>query len=363
MIWVFHRRLWRNKKVLRQKPYRKRKKDGKWTNTGKDKGIRMILSEKVIALRKRMNWSQEELAEKLNISRQAVSKWEVGATIPDLDKILKMSELFGVSTDYLLKDEMGEMELTGGKDVPEGRIVSVEEANAYMSAAKEVCGRIATAVSLFILSPVCLLLMAAMWEDSVLEDRMSLLGLIVLLLVVAAGVAICIFNGMKLEKYKYIEEESFSLQYGVEGIVEKQKSNFEEKYRMSVVIGTILCIVGVIPLLLAAIFTENNVTLVGGVCILLFFVAGGAHLFVRAGIVKESFDKLLQCGEYTMGNKALNKKVSFFPEVYWLLVTAAYLAYSFYTGDQWHKSWIVWPVAGVLFAAVYALIREAAKKE
>ena len=92
----------------------------------------MILAEKIITLRKRMNWSQEELAEKLNISRQSVSKWEVGATIPDLDKILKMSELFGVSTDYLLKDEMDVTELTGGKDMPEGRVVSVEEANAYM---------------------------------------------------------------------------------------------------------------------------------------------------------------------------------------------------------------------------------------
>lgn len=322
----------------------------------------MILAEKIISLRKRMNWSQEELAEKLSVSRQSVSKWEVGATIPDLDKILKMSELFGVSTDYLLKDEMGEAELTGGKDMPEGRIVSVEEANAYMNTAKEVCGRIATAVSLFILSPVCLLLMAAMWEDSVLEDRMAILGVIVLLLVVAAGVAISIFNGMKLEKYKYIEEETFSLQYGVEGIVEKRKSDFEDRYRMSVVVGTILCIIGVIPLLLTSIFTESDVTLTGGVCILLLFVAAGVHLFVRTGIVKESFDKLLQCGEYTMENKTVNKKVAFFPGVYWLLVTALYLGYSFYTGNNWHRSWIIWPVAGVLFAALNAVIREVAKK-
>ncbi len=280
---------------------------------GKDMVTDMILAEKIITLRKRMNWSQEELAEKLNISRQSVSKWEVGATIPDLDKILKMSELFGVSTDYLLKDEMDVTELTGGKDMPEGRVVSVEEANAYMDTAKEVRGRIATAVSLFILSPVCLILMAAMWEGSALEDRMAILGLIVLLLVVAAGVAICIFNGMKLEKYKYLEEESFSLQYGVEGIVEKRQSDFEAKYRLAVVVGTILCIIGVIPLLLISVFTESEVLLVGGVAVLLIFVAAGVHLFVRAGIVKESHDKLLQCGEYTVENKAVNRKTAFFP--------------------------------------------------
>ena len=73
----------------------------------------MILAEKIMTLRKRFNWSQEELAEKLDISRQSVSKWEVGATIPDLDKILKMSEIFGVSTDYLLKDEIEEAGLSG----------------------------------------------------------------------------------------------------------------------------------------------------------------------------------------------------------------------------------------------------------
>lgn len=322
----------------------------------------MILAEKIIALRKRMNWSQEELAEKLDISRQSVSKWEVGATIPDLDKILKMSELFGVSTDYLLKDEMEETGLMGEKDVPEGRVISVEEANAYMDTAKEVCGRIATAVSLFILSPVCLIQMGAMAAGSIWEDRMGFIGVVILLLIVAAGVAICIFNGMKLEKYKYIEEEVFSLQYGVEGIVEKKKSDFESRFRLSTVVGTVLCIIGVIPLFLVAAFTENDLALGSSVSILLIFVAVAVHLFVRAGIVQESFNKLLQCGDYTVENKEANKKISPFPGAYWLIVTAIFLGYSFYT-DGWDRSWIIWPVAGVLFAAIYGILRAVAKKK
>ena len=48
------------------------------------------------------------MAEQLNISRQSVSKWESSASIPDLDKIIRLSEIFGVSTDYLLKDEIEE---------------------------------------------------------------------------------------------------------------------------------------------------------------------------------------------------------------------------------------------------------------
>lgn len=64
----------------------------------------MRLSEKIMDLRKKSGWSQEELAEKLGISRQSVSKWETGESMPDLDKIIRMSELWNVSTDYLLKE-------------------------------------------------------------------------------------------------------------------------------------------------------------------------------------------------------------------------------------------------------------------
>ena len=65
----------------------------------------MKLSEKIMILRKQKGWSQEELAEKLEVSRQAVSKWESGQASPDIEKILKISQLFEVSTDVLLKEE------------------------------------------------------------------------------------------------------------------------------------------------------------------------------------------------------------------------------------------------------------------
>ena len=56
----------------------------------------MIFADKLIRLRKKNGWSQEELAEKLNVSRQAVSKWEGAQTVPELEKLLQMSALFGV---------------------------------------------------------------------------------------------------------------------------------------------------------------------------------------------------------------------------------------------------------------------------
>ena len=113
----------------------------------------MILSEKIIMLRKKYGWSQEELAERLDISRQSVSKWESGASIPDLERIVSMSQLFGVTTDYLLKDEMEETEFTDGMtpEITEGKVITVEEANTFLEATKDVYKRQVSAPILAVL--------------------------------------------------------------------------------------------------------------------------------------------------------------------------------------------------------------------
>lgn len=65
----------------------------------------MKLAEKILELRKKAGMSQEELAEKLNVSRQAVSRWEVGSAMPDASNVAQLSKLFGVTADYLLNDD------------------------------------------------------------------------------------------------------------------------------------------------------------------------------------------------------------------------------------------------------------------
>ena len=70
----------------------------------------MLLADKIVTLRKRAGWSQEELAAQLGVSRQSVSKWEGAQSVPDMQKVVQMSRLFGVTTDYLLKDEFEEVQ-------------------------------------------------------------------------------------------------------------------------------------------------------------------------------------------------------------------------------------------------------------
>ena len=66
----------------------------------------MTFSEKLVKLRKTSGMSQEDLAEQVEVSRQAISKWELGDAVPDSDKIVSLSKIFNVTTDYLLKDEI-----------------------------------------------------------------------------------------------------------------------------------------------------------------------------------------------------------------------------------------------------------------
>ena len=88
----------------------------------------MAFSDKLIALRKKAGWSQEELAERLNVSRQSVSKWESAQSMPDIDKILQLSSLFSVTTDCPLKDTQAEPAYTEDDTSPLPRIKALTAA-------------------------------------------------------------------------------------------------------------------------------------------------------------------------------------------------------------------------------------------
>ncbi len=74
-------------------------------NIAFERGAFMRLQEKIVSLRKQKGWSQEELAGKLNVSRQSISRWEVGSAQPDANNIVQLSKLFGITADYLLNED------------------------------------------------------------------------------------------------------------------------------------------------------------------------------------------------------------------------------------------------------------------
>lgn len=169
----------------------------------------MIMADKIIGLRKKSGWSQEELAEKLNVSRQSVSKWEGAQSTPDLNKVVSMAKLFGVSTDYLLKDDMEEAELVPAEDYPDydgeipTRYVSMEEANAFLEINESCANQIAVGVLLCILSVVPVILLGVAGETHILpfsEDVGGLIGAILMLIIIASAVFLFVKNGMLLNK-------------------------------------------------------------------------------------------------------------------------------------------------------------------
>lgn len=331
----------------------------------------MILADKIINLRKKNGWSQEELAEKLGVTRQSISKYEGAQSIPDLDKILKLSEIFGVTTDYLIKDELEEeeyvpsqMQENESESDRSVHKVTMEMANEYLQIIDWSAGKTAFATVLCILSPIVLLMLGAMSEMPnyhISENAAAGIGICVLIVLIAIAVTIFILCGMKTKKYEFMEKEDIETVYGVSGMVKEKRDAYHSMYVTQLVIGIACCICSVIPLFGTLAVSESDFYMVSAVCMLLALVAIGTYFIVRSAAKMNAMNQLLEEEDYTRQKKHENKKMSGPVMVYWLIATAIYLAWSFTTND-WDRTWIIWPVVGVLFPAFLAIVNGIRKK-
>ena len=326
----------------------------------------MIFADKLIRLRKKNGWSQEELAEKMNVSRQAVSKWESAQATPDLDKLLQLSRLFGVTTDYLLKDEIESEEHAESTPENSVRRVTLAEANAYLQSRRRAAVHIALGTSLCILSPILLILLGAMSEHPgfpLSEELACGIGLFVMLALVAVAVVLFVRTGFANAPFEFLEEEPFEPEYGVEGLAADVQKKARPSYVRFNCIGVLLCVLSPAPLLAAA-FTGNDMLVTASLALTALIASIGVFLFILVGVQHASTQRLLRQGEFRPD--PVEKRRKHIGEAietgFWALTLAAYLAWSFLSGD-WHITWIVWPVAGVLFTAVEALLPIALDKE
>ena len=327
----------------------------------------MILADKIIDLRKKAGWSQEELAEKLAVTRQSVSKWEGAQSIPDMDKVVQMSRLFGVTTDYLLKDEIEIAEPTVNADdrQPPLRRVTIGEASDYLTLRRAAAPKMALATMLCVFSPIVLIGLAAVSELSVSifpirEDVAAGIGLCVLLVLVAIAVVLFMDCRNKAKEYDFLEKEPFETEYGVAGMVKERQKAFKPTYDRMNTIGTVLCILSVLPLFATMAFTVGvDFFMTMAVCLLLAVVGVGVYFFVYGGTINGSMEKLLEEGDYTRSEKSRKNVTGPVSVIYWLAVTAVFLIYTFGPNGngQPRYSWIIWAVAGVLYAAVLAVVK------
>ena len=324
----------------------------------------MILANKIIDLRKKCAWSQEELAEKMNVSRQSISKWESGQSVPDLDKILKLCQIFGVSTDYLLKEEIEEPEVVVDIYEPANvKHVSAEEAHEYMEQKKKSAVRIGIGVVLCILAPTVLFLMLGISTMGHVKDTLAVaIGLGTLMLMVLAAVVLFIYDCSIMGDYEWVLKEEFVLNYGVAGIVEDRMKKQKPMLVMTRAIGVGLCILGAMVLVITSLLISKPIAVLTALDVLIVMVAIGVYLFIRWGNECGSYLQLLQRGDYAPKKKKNMEKHELVGGIYWCTVTAIYLGISFLT-NRWDITWIIWPVVALLYGGIACIIDYSERKK
>lgn len=324
----------------------------------------MILADKIVSLRKKAGWSQEDLAEKLGVTRQSVSKWEGAQSVPDMDKVVMMSRLFGVSTDFLLKDELEEeapCAAAQDDDTPLRR-VSLTQASAYLALRKAAAPKIAIATALCIISPVTLILLAGMSEVQrfpISGNAAAGIGLCVMLVLLAVAVSIFLRTDADVRDYRFLEEEPFETEYGVEGMVRQRQQEYKDTHTRLVTVGVVLCVLAAVPLFAAMCINGSDLLYIAAVCVLLVLVGIGCLFLVSAGVYSSAMERLLEEGDYARGQKKHRRVLGTVSTIYWLTATAVFLLYTYgpHGNGQPRYSWIIWAVAGVLYAAVMGIVR------
>ena len=268
----------------------------------------------------------------MQVSRQAVSKWEGAQTIPDLEKILMRSNLFSVTTDYLLKDEIEEEEFTDESNTSVKRI-TLAHANDFLEWRKSASVRIAIGTFLCVIAVIPLVILGAATEVSaynISENFVAGVGLAVLFIIVAIAVAIFIFCGFKNAPFDFIDKEPFETEYGVTGMVKEKQKAYKSIYTKCNIIGTCICVLSPIPLLIGA-FTEKEFFTVIMLVITMLLAGIGVVFFIIPSVRWSSMQKLIKEGEFAPQEKRRNQIRERVSTVYWLSATAVYLGWSFCT--------------------------------
>ncbi len=322
---------------------------------GEDK---VILADKIIHHRKSLALTQEELAAQLGVSRQAVSKWESAQSLPDMERIIQLAGFFGVTIDYLLKDEMESPEYSTADSECSLRLLSLEEANDFLRQTERASKITALGVALGIISPVFLIFLGGLSEKGLIslpEAKAEALGLIVLLSFISVTVGLLMKATALTKPYEFLNEEVFEVQYGVKGVVTEEKRRFRPIHTNYTITGVMLIILAALPFFIGELLLPGSLVEVIAAPLLLLIVAAGVFCLVWANMRNGGYNKILQEEEYTAVKKHHSKIYWSIAGVYWLAITTLFFGWGF-GYDAWSRAWIVWPVAGVAFAILMIVL-------
>ena len=286
----------------------------------------MSLSENLQNLRKIKNMSQEELAEKLNVSRQAVSKWESGSGYPETEKIISICEIFECSMDELVKGKIS-------NDIK-------SEKNKYdlimTKAAKEIALGVAA-----ILIGVSIMLTILGFASNPDDDRLGLIGVVIVLVGVICALPLFIMNGTSIDTFKKKNPKIPNI------YSEEEQETANAKYTKYIAIAISLILIGVIIMLSLFglnVFGEESVL---PVAIFMYFVTVSVFILIYSGKMKEKYDIETYNKENTEEYRAIEEKVGKICGIIMMVATIIFLAWGF-TLNMWNINWIVYPIGGIL---------------
>lgn len=318
----------------------------------------MILADKIIKLRKQLGWSQEDLAEKMSVSRQSVSKWESANSIPDLNKIITLAGIFDVSTDFLLKDEYETFTSTNESKSPDIPQISLEQANEYVENKISMSALITKGVVLCVCSVIPLFFFLAMAETNrlnITSDIAAAIGIFSILIMISLGINFFLKTNQFESDLDIIDDEPFELAYGVHSVFKDKLQQFKVTYNRRLSIGIFLFIISSVPLILASIFIGGNEILLLMLIVLMLMVATGISIVTPVSAKYDAYNNILKDIDLHSEKSKRVKRAEKLAAFYWPLLTAIYIGWSLWTMN-WGVTWIIWPVGAILFVALVGLM-------
>lgn len=327
----------------------------------------MSFAKNLQYLRKRDKVTQEELADRLGVSRQSVSKWETGEAYPETEKLLALCDLFEVSLDGLMRGDLTaendardtEGEPQRADDAPAAETVaSRAELTAHVNAFARA---MALGVALILLGVAACVALAgySLNLEKPLYNFVSVMSGVAVILFVAVAVFLFVFYGMRHDRFK--KEHVIA-----EDVDEREKKDFFKRFStaMACLISGIL--LDVIVLIVFASLLESDVIVVSsdlrasvasyitaGFFVVLSFLVGGLVYF---GIQSSKYDlKEYRRQREEEGDPMPLKKLSdAICGVVMMSATALYLVLGF-VWDLWHPGWLVFPIGGILCGIISAI--------
>lgn len=293
-----------------------------------EKRMNQMFSENLIYLRKRDGYTQEQLSEKLDVSRQSVSKWESGAAMPELEKLTVLSQLFDTSMDDLVRSDISFNENRALRET------SVQD-RRYNDEMDKFSLRLSAGVGMIIAGVALLVLLSTFTLIS--EAAATALFLFVL----ACGVGLVIYSSMTRDAF--LKGTQVSEDY----YTKEEEQAFRHTFNKLITGGVVLILLGVVLLVLSSSMPEVFITRVTS--LFLLFVAVATAGFVWGGTQLSKYNIKEVRSEYAGDGSA--KKKGGAGEIIMPLAVAGFLLWGF-LGDGWSVAWVLFPVCAILSGVV-----------